>query len=54
MARAAFVAAAAGLVVFGLMRLPFSDLPLAVGSLAVGGVSALPFIWPELKLLVKL
>jgi putative peptidoglycan lipid II flippase len=54
LARAGFVAAGAGLVVFGLMRLPFSDLPLAVGSLALGSVSALPFIWPELKLLVKL
>ncbi|HJW91831.1 MAG TPA: murein biosynthesis integral membrane protein MurJ [Anaerolineales bacterium] len=54
LARAGLVAAGAGLVVFGLMRLPFSALPLAVGSLAVGGVFALPFIWPELKLLIKL
>lgn len=44
----------AALVVFGLLQLPFSALLLAVFSLAFGGLIVLPFIWPELRLLIKL
>jgi putative peptidoglycan lipid II flippase len=44
----------AGLVIFFLMRLSASNLPLALGSLAVGGLVALPFAWPEVRLLIKL
>ena len=52
--RAALVSIGGALVVYALMRLPFASLPLAVASLAVGGLAVLPFIWPEVKLLVKL
>jgi putative peptidoglycan lipid II flippase len=54
LARVTLVSAAGALVVFALMRLPFSSLPLAVGALAVAGITTLPFVWPELKLLIKL
>ncbi len=39
---------------YGLMRLPLPSLPLAILSLAIGSAITLPFIWKELKLLVKL
>lgn len=52
--RVALITAGSALLVFALMRLPFASLPLAVGSLALGGVTALPFLWPEVKLLIKL
>jgi putative peptidoglycan lipid II flippase len=39
---------------YGLMRLPLPRLPLAILTLAIGGSLTLPFIWKELKLLVKL
>ena len=54
LARALVVAVGAGLVVYGLMSLPFPVLPLTVGALGVGALAALPFIWPEVKLLVRL
>ena len=47
-------AAIAGLVVFFLMQLPISGILLAVGSLVLGGLIVLPFIWPEVKVLVRL
>ena len=37
-----------------LLRLPYSTLPLTFGSLAIGGLLSLPFIWTELKMLIKL
>lgn len=43
-----------GLLVYGLLQLPLPDLPLSVLSLGAGGLVVLPFIWPELKLLIKL
>jgi putative peptidoglycan lipid II flippase len=46
--------AAAGLLVYLLLQLPLPQLPLAVFSLAAGGAVVVPFIWPELKVLVKL
>jgi putative peptidoglycan lipid II flippase len=46
--------AAAGLLVYAMMLLPFPQLILAVLSLAVGGLIVLPFIWPELKVLINL
>jgi len=36
------------------LTLPIPALFLAVVALALGGLAVLPFIWPELKLLVKL
>ena len=43
-----------GLGVYGLMHLPFSPLPLSIGSLGVGMLLVFPFVWPEVNLLVKL
>lgn len=50
------VAISCGLLVYGLMQLPveISGLILWVAALGVGGLLALPFILPELKLLVKM
>jgi putative peptidoglycan lipid II flippase len=50
------VALAGGLLVFGLLRLPLplAGLLLGVGALGVGGLVVLPFILPELRLLVKM
>jgi putative peptidoglycan lipid II flippase len=50
------VALLCGLLVFGLMQLPvqISGLVLGVLALGAGGLLALPFILPELKLLVKM
>lgn len=44
----------AALVCYAIMRLPFPGLYLSVLSLAIGCVVVLPFIWKEVKLLVKL
>jgi putative peptidoglycan lipid II flippase len=52
--RVAPVSVGGALVVYLLMRLPFASLPLAVMALGIGGLAVLPFIWPEVKLLVKL
>jgi putative peptidoglycan lipid II flippase len=54
--RAIPIAVVCGLLVFGLLRLPLpvSDIILGVAALVVGGLLALPFIMPELKLLVKM
>jgi putative peptidoglycan lipid II flippase len=43
-----------GLVVFLALLLPLPALPLALLALIAGGVVILPFIIPEIKLLVKL
>ncbi len=54
--RAIPVALACGLLVFGLLHisLQVSELFLGVAALGVGGLLVLPFILPELKLLVKM
>ena len=54
--RAIPVAIIAGLMVYGLLRLslPISGVILAVLALGVGGLLVLPFILPELRLLVKM
>lgn len=44
----------AGLLVIGLLQLPLPSLLLAVFSLGAGGLLILPFILPELRLLIKL
>jgi putative peptidoglycan lipid II flippase len=36
------------------LSLPVPNLFSAAGALIVGGLAALPFIWPEIKLLIKL
>jgi putative peptidoglycan lipid II flippase len=52
----AVLGAAAGALVATLVYnfLPLPAILLALGALAAGGLVALPFIWPELKLLIKL
>lgn len=53
--RVVLVSVVGGLVVFSLMRLPFiPSLPLTAGSLTLVGVLLLPFIWPEVNLLLKM
>ncbi len=52
--RAVLVSIGGALVVYGLMNLPFPLLPLTMGALGVGALAVLPFIWPEVKLLVRL
>ena len=54
--RAIPVAIICGLIVFGLLQLhlPVSEVLFGVAALGVGGLLVLPFIMPELKLLVKM
>ena len=53
--RALLGALVGGGLAFLLLRfLPLPLLPLSLGALAAGGLAALPFIWTEVKLLVKL
>jgi putative peptidoglycan lipid II flippase len=54
--RAIPVAIGCGLLVTGLLRLPLPgpDIVIGVLALGVGGILAVPFILPELKLLVKM
>ena len=37
-----------------VMQLPYSQLILALAGMAIGGLAVLPFIWPELRLLLRL
>ena len=46
--------AISAILVYTLMQLPLPTLPLALGSLVLGGLAILPFIVPEIKLLIKL
>ena len=53
--RGALSAAAAGLVGFSLLSfLPFSPLVASLGVMLGGGAAALPFVWPEVRLLFRL
>ncbi len=54
--RAVPVALACGLLVYGLLRIsiPLPDILFGVVVLGVGGLLAVPFILPEIKLLVKM
>jgi putative peptidoglycan lipid II flippase len=52
--RALLGSTAVGLAVYLLMQLPLPGLLVALGSLVIGGLVALPFAWPEIKLLIKL
>jgi hydrogenase/urease accessory protein HupE len=52
--RVGLTAIAGGLLVLALLQLPFPELLVAVAALAVGGIATLPFIWPEVKTLIKL
>lgn len=52
--RALLASAGGGTMVYALMRLDLPVLPLTMGALIAGGLVALPFIWPEVKLLMKM
>jgi putative peptidoglycan lipid II flippase len=54
--RALPVALVGGLLVYGLLHIPLSvsDVLLGVAALGAGGLLVIPFILPELKLLVKM
>jgi putative peptidoglycan lipid II flippase len=52
--RAGLVAAGSGLLAYALLRLPLPALPLALAALSLAGLLALPFLWPEVKLLLSL
>jgi putative peptidoglycan lipid II flippase len=54
--RATLASLVAGLLVYLLLSLniPIPSLLQAVGALGLGGLVVLPFIWPEIKLLLKL
>jgi putative peptidoglycan lipid II flippase len=52
--RALIATAAAAIVVLLVMQLPFSSIVLSFGALLLGALAALPFIWPEVKLLIRL
>ena len=41
-------------LMFLLLQAPLPGLPLAVGSLLLAGCLVIPFIWPELRLLIRL
>ena len=52
--RVGLAALAGGAVVFILLQLPLPELPLTLAALTMGGLMVVPFIWPEVKLLIKL
>jgi putative peptidoglycan lipid II flippase len=52
--RVALVSLGGGLLVYALMQLPLPALPLAAASLAAGAAAVLPFIWPEVRMLLRL
>jgi putative peptidoglycan lipid II flippase len=52
--RTALASLSGGLLVFSLMQLSSPSVLWPLVGLAAGGLLALPFIWPELKLLIRL
>jgi len=52
--RAGLASLICGGIVYLLMRLPFSAIPVSLGALGIGGLLALPFVWREVKLLFQL
>ena len=53
--RVGLASAGVGLLVYALITfVPLPELAAAVGALGLGALALLPFIWPEIKLLVKL
>ncbi|HWQ83581.1 MAG TPA: murein biosynthesis integral membrane protein MurJ [Anaerolineales bacterium] len=52
--RVVLISAVAGAVVFGLLQLSLPALPLAALALLAGTVIVIPFILPEIKLLLRL
>ena len=52
--RVILVAVGGGLLAYGLMQLPISSLMSVLVGLGLSGLAVMPFIWPEIKLLVRL
>ena len=52
--RSILSAAVAGVVVVLVMQLPFSTLLVGLAALVLGAVVVIPFVWPEIKLLLDL
>ena len=52
--RVLLASSAGGAIVYGLMLLSPESLLLALAAMGIGGIFVLPFIFPEIKLLVKL
>ena len=52
--RAILACVAGALVASLVLRLPLHPLLLGLGALAAGGLTVLPLIWPEIKILIKL
>jgi len=52
--RSVLSAAVAGVVVVLVMQLPFSTLLVGLAALVLGAVVVIPFVWPEIKLLLDL
>ena len=54
LSRVALATGGITLAILLVMNLSLPAFPLAVGGLALGGLAVTPFIWPEVKLLIKL
>ena len=54
LARVSLASLVIALLLYFLLKLPFPILPMTFGSLACGGLITLPFIWPEIKMLIRL
>ncbi len=52
--RVTLASLAGAALTLAVLQLPLPSLPLALVSMTAGGLLILPFIWPEIKLLVKL
>ena len=52
--RVVIASTASAVLVYLLLQLPLPPLLLTIGSLGVGCMAVAPFIWPEVKLLIKL
>lgn len=52
--RVGLAAVAGGAVVLAILQMSLPALPLALAALVLGGLGVLPFIWPEVKMLVRL
>lgn len=48
------IAVLSAVITMELMRLVYAPLPLSIIALCLGSLFVLPFIWPEIKLLIKL
>lgn len=52
--RAGLASTGGGLLAYLMLQLPLPTMPLVLISLITGGLFALPFIWPEIKVMLKM